>query len=270
VVTKVALRLVAAPRFRVVALIALRSPEDLGTGHGAQVRAVSQVAVSLAMRLRRNVDGIDALEIVYAHGVSLVREVSGLAPPPDPGAEAWLLVEASGSQDPSGMLAEAIEGARGVTEVAVADEERGRAKLWAYRERHTEAIATLGVAHKLDVTLPINELAGFAGDVGAEISSALGPESSGGRIVLFGHIGDGNLHVNVIGPEPGDHRADDAVLKMVIARGGSISAEHGVGVAKLDFVTAARSPGDLTVMRRVKHALDPLSILNPGVLLPAP
>jgi len=87
---------------------------------------------------------------------------------------------------------------------------------------------------------------------------------------LFGHIGDGNLHVNVIGPEDADHRADDAVFAMVIARGGSISAEHGVGVAKLAFVTAARSPGDLTVMRRVKGALDPHGILNPGVLLPPP
>jgi D-lactate dehydrogenase len=61
---------------------------------------------------------------------------------------------------------------------------------------------------------------------------------------------------------------DDAVFRMVIQRGGSISAEHGVGIAKLDFVTAARSSGDLTVMRRMKSALDPGGILNPGVLLP--
>ena len=58
------------------------------------------------------------------------------------------------------------------------------------------------------------------------------------------------------------------VFEMVIERGGSISAEHGVGVAKLDFVTAARSAGDLAVMRRVKDALDPTGMLNPGVLLP--
>ena len=100
------------------------------------------------------------------------------------------------------------------------------------------------------------------------ISAALGPQAASARVVLFGHIGDGNLHVNVIGPEAEDQRADNAVFDMVIARGGSISAEHGVGVAKLDFVTAARSPGDLTVMRRVKAALDPDGILNPGVLLP--
>jgi FAD/FMN-containing dehydrogenase len=268
VVTKVALHLVPAPKFRVGALVALRSAEASGAAPGVKVRAVTQVAVSLATRLRNNVDGIEALELVFAEGMALVREVSGLPAPPDPGAEAWLLVEAGGSKDPSGMLAAAIEDAPGVTDVAVADEAKSRAHLWAYRERHTEAIATLGVAHKLDVTVPLNELAGFAGAVGSVIAAALGPQGSSARVVLFGHIGDGNLHVNVIGPEAEDQRADNAVFDMVIARGGSISAEHGVGVAKLDFVTASRSPGDLTVMRRVKAALDPDGILNPGVLLP--
>jgi FAD/FMN-containing dehydrogenase len=165
------------------------------------------------------------------------------------------------------MLAEAIEDAPGVTEVAVGDEVAGRARLWAYRERHTEAIATVGVPHKLDLTLPMNLLAEFAGAVRSEVSAALGGQT-GARVIMFGHVGDGNLHVNVIGPEPEDYRADDAVFRMVIRRGGSISAEHGVGVAKRDFVTAARSAGDLTVMRRVKDALDPNGILNPGVLLP--
>ncbi len=200
--------------------------------------------------------------------MALVRDVIGLPAPPDPGADGWLLVEASGAQDPTGMLAEAIEGAAGVTTTAVADEAAGRARLWAYRERHTEAIATLGVPHKLDVTLPMNTLAEFAGAVRSEVEEALGAREPSARIVLFGHVGDGNLHVNVIGPDRDDHRADDAVLRMVVRRGGSISAEHGVGVAKLGFVTAARSPGDLAVMRRVKAALDPDGILNPGVLLP--
>jgi FAD/FMN-containing dehydrogenase len=267
VVTKVAIHLVPVPPFRVAALIGLR-----GVGHSSPdpdvvVRSVSEVAVALATRLRRRVDGIDALELVLAEGMTLVREATGLPAPPDPGADAWLLVEASGGQDPTGMLAEAIEDAPGVTEVAVGDEVAGRARLWAYRERHTEAIATVGVPHKLDLTLPMNLLAEFAGAVRSEVSAALGGQT-GARVIMFGHVGDGNLHVNVIGPEPEDYRADDAVFRMVIRRGGSISAEHGVGVAKRDFVTAARSAGDLTVMRRVKDALDPNGILNPGVLLP--
>ena len=85
---------------------------------------------------------------------------------------------------------------------------------------------------------------------------------------MFGHVGDGNLHVNMIGPEPEDHRADDAVFRMVIERGGSISAEHGVGIAKLDFVSRPRAAG-----RPRRHAEGegrprPGGILNPGVLLP--
>jgi FAD/FMN-containing dehydrogenase len=267
VVTKVVLHLVPVPPFRVAALIALRGIEHSAGDPVAGIRSVSEVAVGLATRLRRRVDAIDALELVYADGMALVREATGLPAPPDPGADAWLLVEASGGQDPSGMLAEAIEDAPGVTEVAVGDETGSRARLWAYRERHTEAIATLGVPHKLDLTLPMNALAEFAGAVRSEVSAALGGRIDT-RVIMFGHVGDGNLHVNVIGPGPEDYRADDAVFRMVIQRGGSISSEHGVGVAKLDFVAAARSAGDITVMRRVKDALDPGGILNPGVLLP--
>lgn len=268
VVTKVVLRLVPVPRHRVVALVALRGAERAATVPGAGVRAVSAAAVALARGLRRAVDGIDALELVYADGMALVREVMGLPAPPDPGAEAWLLVEASGGHYPTAMLAAALEDAPGVTSIAVAEDGAARARLWAYRERHTEAIATLGVPHKLDVTLPMTALAEFAGAVRSEVAAALGRGGPETRLVLFGHVGDGNLHVNMIGPDPDDHRGDDAVLRMVIERGGSISAEHGVGVAKLDFVTAARSAGDLEVMRRVKAALDPGGILNPGVLLP--
>ena len=127
VVTKVVLRLVPVPEYRVAALIALRGGPggsdpgaggdpaaggDPGDGGGSDVvAAVTASAVGLAARLRRRVDGVDALELVFADGMKLVRNVSGLAAPPDPGAEAWLLVEASGGQDPSAMLAAAIEDA---------------------------------------------------------------------------------------------------------------------------------------------------------------
>ena len=126
VVTKVALHLVPVPALRVTALIALRGPDPSLPDPPAQVRSVSEVAVALALRLRRRVPGIDALELVYADGMALVREALGLPVPPDPGAGAWVLVEASGGQDPSDLLGEAVEGAPGVTEVAVADEASGR------------------------------------------------------------------------------------------------------------------------------------------------
>ncbi|MGD1011076.1 MAG: FAD-binding oxidoreductase [Acidimicrobiales bacterium] len=267
VATQVALRLVPIPPFRVTALIGLRGLEHADREPDVRVRSVTKAAVAVAARLRERVPGIEALELIYPEGMALVRHAAKLPAPPDPGADAWVLVEASGAQDPSELLGAALESVPGVTDIAAADEKGRRSRLWEYRERHTEAIATLGVAHKLDVTLPMRALADFAGSVRPEVTRAVGDRTDI-QVVLFGHIGDGNIHVNIVGPEPEDYRADNAVYKMVLARGGSISAEHGVGVAKLGFVTAARSPGELTVMRRIKSALDPLGILNPGVLLP--
>jgi FAD/FMN-containing dehydrogenase len=91
----------------------------------------------------------------------------------------------------------------------------------------------------------------------------------GARPTLFGHAGDGNLHVNILGLEPDDERADDAVLRHVAELGGSISAEHGIGIAKLPWLELTRSAADIAAMRAIKRALDPRGTLNPGVLLPA-
>jgi FAD/FMN-containing dehydrogenase len=84
---------------------------------------------------------------------------------------------------------------------------------------------------------------------------------------VFGHIGDGNLHLNVTGLDPTDRRVDDAVLTLVADAGGSISAEHGIGVAKRRWLPLARSPEEIEAFRGIKAALDPDGILNPGVLL---
>ena len=88
-------------------------------------------------------------------------------------------------------------------------------------------------------------------------------------MILFGHLGDGNLHVNVLDAEPGDGRVDDAVLQLVAELGGSIGAEHGIGFAKRQWLHLTRSAEEIDAMRAVKRALDPAGILNPGVLLPA-
>ena len=86
-------------------------------------------------------------------------------------------------------------------------------------------------------------------------------------MVCFGHLGDGNLHVNILGPRPDDFEVDDAVLSLVAAMGGSISAEHGIGVAKRAALERSARPGDIAAMRAIKLALDPRGILNPGVLV---
>ena len=91
-------------------------------------------------------------------------------------------------------------------------------------------------------------------------------------MVVFGHLGDGNLHVNVTGVPPADdalaQAVEEAVLRAVVDRGGSISAEHGIGTAKARYLSMGRSPAEIAAFRAIKHALDPLGILNPGAVLP--
>jgi len=87
---------------------------------------------------------------------------------------------------------------------------------------------------------------------------------------LFGHVGDGNVHVNVTGVAPDDERIDDAVFRLVASSGGSISAEHGIGTAKKRWLALARSPAEISAFRAIKGALDPGGILNPNVLVAPP
>jgi FAD/FMN-containing dehydrogenase len=128
-----------------------------------------------------------------------------------------------------------------------------------------DAIARVGVPHKLDVTLPAAALAAFAEAVPAVIAAA----APGARTHLFGHLGDGNLHVNITGVAPDDEAPDDAVLRLVADYGGSISAEHGIGRAKTAWLGLSRTPAEIAAFRAIKGALDPAGILNPGVLVRA-
>ena len=90
----------------------------------------------------------------------------------------------------------------------------------------------------------------------------------GAQVWLFGHAGDGNLHVNVTGAAPDDDRIDEAVLTLAARMGGSISAEHGIGMAKARWLSLNRSPAEIAAFRAIKRALDPDGVLNPGVLFP--
>ncbi len=181
---------------------------------------------------------------------------------------AYVLVECgvrSGASACSDQLTGVLAGLDGVRDSAIAEDAATRERLWAYRELHTEAINASGVPHKLDVTLPFDGLAAFVDDV-RDTVAAIDPAA---RVVIFGHVGDGNLHVNVLGPAPDDERVDHAVLELVARMGGSISAEHGIGVAKRADLPLVRTPAELDAMRALKHALDPSGILNPGVLFEA-
>lgn len=265
IVTRVRLRLVAQPREVVVGFLALPS---------------MSAAVDLAAQLRAGLPGTQALEAMAGDSVRRVADHLGVPPPVAPDAGAFLLVEVAGEEDPTEALARMVTpssasasaAAGEVLDAAVATARPDRERLWRFREAHSEAAAALatqagGVVHKMDVTLPIGELAGFCDEVVDRIDKGW----PGSITLIYGHVGDGNVHVNVVGP-PGEppmgERVDDVVLGLVVERGGSISAEHGIGVAKKRWLLRNRSAEDVAAMRAIKDALDPDGILNPNVLLP--
>jgi FAD/FMN-containing dehydrogenase len=249
VVTAARLRLVPPASHRTVALLAF------GDVAGA-------LAASVA--LRRWLPTLEACELFLRSGLELVCAVTG-APPPFTGTPpVFLLVEAADRTDPTDALAEATGSLAGVLDVLVATDAPRRAALWRYREGHTEAINTLGPPHKLDVTLPAANLAEFV----VRVPGTVGEVAPDARTWLFGHVGDGNIHVNVTGPDPDDPGVDDAVLRLVAGLGGSISAEHGIGTAKLPWLPLARTADELATFRTIKGALDPDGVLNPHVLVP--
>jgi len=249
VVTKARLRLVADEPHVVVALLALA-----GVGE----------AVSLAADLRHEVAEVRALEVMEGGSMRAVASHLGADPPVAPDAAAFLLVEAAGRADPTPALAAAIVRHAASAPVAVGVERADRERLWRWREAHPEAAAALGVVLKFDVTLPAAAIAEFC----AQVSMRLASGWPGATTLLYGHVGDGNIHVNVVGPDPDDDAVDNAVLDLVVDLGGSISAEHGIGVAKRAWLAHDRSAEEVAAMRAIKQALDPDGIMNPGVMLP--
>lgn len=248
IVTRACVRLVPDPETRAVALVGCDTVE---------------MAVEMGLALRRIVEGLEAVEFFLDSGMALVRERFGLPAPLKGNPRAYLLVEVATNDDPTAALATALEKMAAGADTAVAIDPGRRAELWRYREGHTEAINSIGVPHKLDVTLPDGVLASFVDEIGAVVASVV----PGASVWCFGHVADGNIHVNVTGVDPHDDRVDDVVLRHVISLGGSISAEHGIGTAKLPWLASARSPGDLAAFRAIKSALDPDGICNPHVLI---
>ncbi|HEX5578582.1 MAG TPA: FAD-linked oxidase C-terminal domain-containing protein, partial [Candidatus Limnocylindria bacterium] len=249
VITRTRLRLVPLASRRAVALMAV---DD------------AAAAVELAGTLRRGLPNLRAAELFFDEGMMLVLAHAGGERPFREAHPTYLLVEADGAADPSDALVAAIDAADDlVRDVVVAADPAGRERLWALRERHTEAVNARGVPHKLDVAVPVARLAAYVDQV-REAIQAVATDAS---VYLYGHAADGNLHVNVVGPAPEDETVDDAVLALAIAMGGTISAEHGIGVAKVGWLERDRGAADVAAMRAIKQALDPTWLLNPGVLL---
>jgi len=159
-----------------------------------------------------------------------------------------------------------------VLDAAIAESEAQRAAIWRLREEHSEAQKREGASVKNDVSVPISRVPEFIRRA-TDACAALLP---GIRAVPFGHMGDGNIHFNLeqpVGTDPAwflaqDHAIMDTVNEVVRALEGSFSAEHGIGRLKPYMMPDWRGGAELAIMHRIKDALDPLGIMNPGKVLP--
>jgi FAD/FMN-containing dehydrogenase len=185
---------------------------------------------------------------------------------------------ASGMDEPAlreraeAALAEALEGGL-IEDAAFATNETQAEAFWTLRDSISAAERALGPAMQHDISVPVERMPEF---ILAAIP-ALESEFPGTRGVAFGHLGDGNVHFHVLAPDgaiPGEWEASEGkrvsarVYDLVTEWGGSISAEHGIGQNKIGELARLGDPVALSMMRSVKRALDPDSLLNPGKLVP--
>jgi len=227
-----------------------------------------EAAVALLAAVRGRVGSLDSIEIMFPEAVDLVSEHLGTATPVDvPATGVTLLIECADHVDPTDDLHAVSSRVDGIIDTAVAIGGPGRHRLLEFRDRVTEAIAAAATASgtptfKLDVAVPVAAI-GRVVDVARRAA-----ELQQSRLIPFGHLAEGNLHLNFLGAADPDHIAD-VVLSAVAGLGGTISAEHGVGIAKTRWMHLVRSDGDLAAQRAIRLALDPRGILNPGVLDPS-
>jgi len=264
VITAAVLKLFPQPKARLTTLVALRSPHDA-------LRLLTLVQDRCAAMLT-------GFELMSAFCMELVaRHVPQLRFPFERTHAQYVLLELSDTESvehASALLQDCVFEAsnQGLIQDATLAQSLSQSEaLWQLREAIPLAQAADGPNIKHDVSLPISALASFMEDTERMLHRTF----PGVRLVTFGHLGDGNLHYNVAGPcggEPEIFMAQQSVVNRIVhdnvhRLGGSISAEHGLGTLKREEILRYKSEVEMTLMRTIKHALDPLNLMNPGKLL---
>ena len=262
VVTAAALKLFPILASRAVAWVGVDRPES---------------AIRLLARAKEETGGgVEAFELMGRQGVELaLKNIAGTRDPLA-AAHPWSVLVEFGSGEP-GSAEAAMDRflERGLQDGLIADaviaQTEGQSKaLWAIRENQSPAQKPEGAAWKHDVAVPVSQVPAFLREATAAVR-ALVPSA---RIVAFGHVGDGNIHYDVLRPEGGsdaEHAAkreagSRRVHDIVAALGGSISAEHGLGAMKTEEARRYKSPVEVEALQAIRRALDPKRIMNPRVL----
>jgi FAD/FMN-containing dehydrogenase len=266
IITAAVLKLMPLPRSSSVAFVAVASPAAAVALLGEAKRAAGQA--------------VTAFELVSRPALDLVLDYLDGEKSPLTESHDWMvLIELTSGADADSLdqtmvqLLEAGLEAGLVLDAAVAASGTDALAFWRIREEISDAQTRTGGSIKCDVSVPLSRIARFVEEATAAVL-ALEPRT---RMVVYGHMGDGNVHFNPL--RPADTSAADymdayytqishAVDSLAHAAGGSISAEHGIGVAKRDDLALYKSPVELELMWRVKKALDPKNLLNPGRVLP--
>jgi FAD/FMN-containing dehydrogenase len=261
IITAATLKLVPMPVARHTALAACATLE-------AAVRL-------LGLAQRRLGAGLTGFEVMNRFSLDLVARHFPQLPRPLPSAPWTVLLEQSDNDSETAarerletLLGKGLED--GCADDAVLAESVAQSQaLWHLRESIPLAQAEEGLNIKHDIALPVSAIPRFVAGTDAALEQAM----PGIRLVNFGHLGDGNLHYNVQAPAGADasrflreqeHRINGIVYDAVVRHGGSISAEHGVGQLKRDELRERKDPVALALMRRIKQALDPSNLMNPG------
>lgn len=262
VITAASVKLFPRPAGRAVAMVGLESPAE---------------ALDLLSRARGVANsGLEAFELMARQGVYFaLRNIPGQRDPLS-GAPPWRVLLEIASPDPDGagrmmesLLAEALESGR-IREAVIAANAAQAAAFWSLRENQSAAQKPEGATWKHDISVPVSEVPAFI----RQASEAMAAFAPGCRISAFGHVGDGNIHFDVLRPEGGEdvpHLARRAegqarVHDIAIALGGSVSAEHGLGVMKADEARRQKDAAEIATLSAIRAALDPGRILNPRVL----
>jgi FAD/FMN-containing dehydrogenase len=228
--------------------------------------------VALFRAVRQSGLGLTAYEFFTQACLERLLRHRKVRPPFARPADHYVLVEVEdAAPDALGAFVEQALGDGLADDGVIAQGPAQARELWTLREGISESLSATGLPHKNDIALPVAALESFC----ADLAQLFGSRYPGWEICNFGHIGDGNLHVNVMKPEAMaapeflamTKAADRDMFELVRRHHGSISAEHGIGLLKRDFLTHSRSPAEIALMRALKQTLDPKGLLNPGKIL---